>query len=185
MYKWKDGDLIHEDSPTGSTDAYIKEKLWAETKIKKLSIPYVILRISAPYGPRQRSQTVLKTFIERALRNEDLYYYGTGSRTQDFTHIKDVANAVSEIVDRQNLKGVFNIASGNSISMKNLATLVLNTIPTASNVKVLASGLKDNQEYFRPMFDITKARELLGWTPKTQINQGIYEWYCYIKKFMR
>ncbi len=186
VYGFESGkDLVSEESPVVSTGYYIEEKLWAEEQIQSMCIPSVILRVNAPYGPRQRSQTVLKTFIENALSGKDLYYYGTGNRTQDFTSCIDIANAVCQAVERPDAQGVFNIASGQPISMKDLATLVVKLSPGGTKSKVYPSGTDDNQENFRAMFDIYKAQKLLLWAPKIDLSRGIYEWYSYLQNAVK
>jgi nucleoside-diphosphate-sugar epimerase len=87
------------------------------------------MRISAPYSPMQKARTVLKVFIENALLNNDLTYFGSGMRSQDFTHSSDIANAINNAIRRWMFNEcsteIFNISSGNSISMKGLVHLVI------------------------------------------------------------
>lgn len=168
--------MLDEEAPTMPVGAYVKEKVITEERILTAPLHAIILRVSAPYGPRQRSQTVLKTFIERALAGEDIYYYGTGSRTQDFTASEDVADAVCKSIERPDLRGCFNIAGGNPVSMKELAQLVIDSIPQGSSSQVLPAGVDDPQEGFRACYSIAKAERELAWWPRVALADGVREW---------
>jgi len=167
--------LVTEDTPVRPQNAYAEAKLESEQLFRAASETSYVLRINAPYGPGQRHATVLKTFIERALRNEDLFYHGTGSRSQDFVDSRDVAYAFMKCLDRGARAGTYSIASGYSIDMKSLGKLVVTLIPN-SRSKVLPSGMTDPQEGRRAEFSISKAANMLNWQPQISLKQGIVDW---------
>jgi len=162
-------------------DPYAKEKLLTESKIMNSGIRAMIFRITSPYGPTQRLNTVLKLFIERSLMNQDLVYYGTGGREQDFIAVEDVATAIQNVLKVPNATGVFNIASGQPISMKALAELVARTVPKTTS-KVVASGQPDPQEHYRARIDVSKAKKNLGWQTSVSLEEGIRRWANYLKE---
>lgn len=164
-----------EDSPLHPTGIYVREKIVSETKIlEELRLP-VILRINAPYGPGQRTRPVLRHFIDLALDDRPLTYHGSGKREQDFIHAEDAARAVLCAVRNSGIAGVINIASGRSISMRDLARLVIERVPGCRSSAV-SSGRHDPQEDFRPAFSIEKARQALGWNPSVSLETGIRRW---------
>ncbi|MCK4810517.1 MAG: NAD(P)-dependent oxidoreductase [Candidatus Omnitrophica bacterium] len=173
--------ICDEDCETHPTGPYVKGKVESENEIlsDKAILKYFILRVSAPYGPYQRSETVLKIFTRNALAGKPLIYYGTGQRTQDFTYVKDVARACLKAVENDNY-GVYNIASGNSVSMKELAFFIKEI--TNSNSQIKASDKKDPQELYRPSFNISKAKKFLGWFPGYPLKEGLREFIEYIKE---
>lgn len=176
VYGMGNNSILSEESKVNPIGPYVAGKFESEMLIlDKLNYNPVILRISAPYGPRQRSKTVLRVFIEQAIANLDLMYYGTGDREQDFTSIYDVAKAIVCAVSNKNIHGIFNIASGKPISMRNLAELVIRTIPGTKS-KVIAPGQPDPQENYRARFDISKAKKILGWQPTVSLEEGIRHW---------
>ncbi|MDD1779010.1 MAG: GDP-mannose 4,6-dehydratase, partial [Candidatus Helarchaeota archaeon] len=139
-----------------------------------------ILRISAPYGPGQRAKTVVRIFLENALRNQSLLFHGSGSRTQDFIYIDDVAAAFWAAL-RADANGIFNVACGEPISMKDLVVLIVSLIPgCASEIK--PSGVEDPQENFRANYDISRAKEYLSWEPKVSLKEGIATYIKFLKK---
>lgn len=163
--------------PLGS---YSHAKEETERKLFSLKSRTVILRISAPYGPEQRSRTVLKIFIENAMHNVDLTYHGSGQRRQDFTSAQDIAEAVLHTIQLEKASGIFNIAGGRPISMLELGRLVLDTVPWTKS-RLRPSGQDDLQEGYRAEFDIRKAASFLDWKPRVSLSDGIRRWIDSVK----
>ncbi len=154
---------------------YAAGKIQAEERICGNLSSFAVLRICAPYGPAQKGRTVMRIFIENAIEGVPLSYHGSGLREQDFTHVKDVGSAIVQAVQRVSVNGIFNIAGGAPISMKDLAHLVARTVGNP-RAKVCASGRPDSQEDYRARFSIRRAEEVLGWKPTIKLEQGIREW---------
>jgi UDP-glucose 4-epimerase len=164
---------MQEASPASPSGGYAKQKLHSENLAREALGDWAVsLRISAPYGYRQSTRTVLQLFLEKALANQDLTYHGSGSRGQDFVAVEDVAHAVLAACNSNPLNGVFNITGGRTVSMLELANIVVNCLPGCRS-KVIPSGKADPQEGFWPAYDIQKAYRQLGWRPKTGLEQGI------------
>jgi nucleoside-diphosphate-sugar epimerase len=104
------------------------------------------------------------------MRGEDLTYYGSGSREQDFIDVEDVASAMVASV-RRSAEGLFNIASGHAVNMRELAALVVATLGSRSVVR--AADIPDVEERCRARFVITKAQDHLGWAPYVDLQRGI------------
>lgn len=164
--------LCTEDSDLRPENPYSIAKAKSETEIASSLKDFVILRISAPYGKGSKIKTVLYTFIERALSNQNLYYYGSGKRQQDFIAAEDVANSVPAAISYKGDSSVFNIASGEPISMFHLAQLVIEAIPQTTS-SILASGKPDPQEEYKAQYDINKAQTKLHWEPTISLKEGI------------
>ncbi len=121
---------------------------YAETKFKgellcneyfeKYGLPAVSLRYFNVYGPKQNPfgayASVIPIFSIKALKNEPLIIYGDGEQTRDFVFVKDVVNANVLAATTDNIKGVFNIANGSTISINTLATKIKEHIRTGSEV---------------------------------------------------
>jgi nucleoside-diphosphate-sugar epimerase len=135
------------------------------------SLSYTSLRISAPYGPGCKRSTVINIFLKYALTGQNITLYGSGERTQDFTYIDDVVEAIWLGLSKRPT-GIFNIASGNPVSMKTLAQTVLQAIPT-SNSSIIYSGEVDPQENYRAIFSIDKAHQQFGWFPRVDLIEGL------------
>lgn len=163
--------ICTEDSPVNPRGPYGEEKYRSEGRILALNARHVILRASAPYGSRQRTSTVLQKFVLRALRGEDLFYHGTGSREQDFTAVEDISAAILATATATG-SGIFNIASGKPISMKELAQLVIRTVGPRGS-RALPSGADDREEHCRAQIAIDRAERELQWRPMVDLATGI------------
>jgi nucleoside-diphosphate-sugar epimerase len=174
VYRDVASQVVSEAFPAVASGPYADEKLWAEARIREQLRSHAILRICAPYGPAQRSRTVLKIFIEQAIAGGELKYFGSGSRQQDFLHARDAAGAVLRAVERPQAHGVFNVCSGQPISMRELAQLVANLAGNA-RARVVPSGQPDPQEDYRARFDTARAAEMLDWHPVVTLAEGVRE----------
>jgi nucleoside-diphosphate-sugar epimerase len=133
-------------------------------------LPCVVLRYFNVYGPRQPEEgiyaLVLGIFLRRAAEGKPLLIHGSGEQRRDFIHVRDVA-AANLAAFESPLHGMrLNVGSGTSISVRELADMI-----------------SDRQE-FQPrrlgdaevtLADISRIRELLGWTPKISFREGIQE----------
>lgn len=137
---------------------------------KKFNKNIIILRISAPYGPGQVKNNVIPIFIKNALENKDIQIFGTGKRTQDFIYIDDVARAFLAAL-KSNCNGIYNIASGQSVSTLGLAKIILKNFPESKS-KIVFKGI-DPEENYRVKIDISEVQKDLKFTPKIMIEEGI------------
>lgn len=155
---------------------YIYEKRNSEIVIENKCSNYCILRVSSPYGARQKNVNVFKKFISAACAGEKMYYLGTGERTQNFIDARDVAQAVLRCIDHPN--GVFNIAASYSVSMKQLAYLIQKIGKREFGVvaEVCNRDVVDPQENVRINIDISLAEKILGWKPQIKLEDGIKYW---------
>lgn len=175
VYGLGDGEVKTETSPTAPLNPYAQAKLESERTGEQLlferGLPFTSLRINAPYGALQRTRTVMKVFVERALQDLPLTYHGSGSRQQDFTYVEDVASAISQAA-RVACGGLYNISGGRPISMRALAELVVSCLPGCKS-RVETSGQNDPQEGATAFYSIERAKELIGWEPQVSLETGI------------
>jgi len=97
--------------------------------------------------------------------------FGTGSRTQDFVYVDDVVQAMWEAY-QQRACGIYNIASGQPVSMRELAKIVCDLVPDTKS-KIIFSEKPDPQESYRGVFSIEKAKSDFGYLPKTNLRDGL------------
>jgi UDP-glucose 4-epimerase len=163
---------VTEESPVQPRGPYLAEKRHTEERLLALHDRSVVLRVSAVYGPSQRSTTVLQTFIRKALLGEDVLFFGSGSREQDFVAVEDVARAVVAALT-SSVTGMFNVASGRAITMRDLAHLVVSSLGSASRVR--AAGVEDPQEGCAARYSIEKAKREMSWAPAVMLEAGIQQ----------
>lgn len=138
-----------------------------------------IVRIFNTYGPRMRLNDgrALPAFIGQALRGEDLTVFGDGSQTRSFCYVCDLVDGIYRLLLSDYSMPV-NIGNPNEISLKDFAEEVLKL--TGSSMKISYMPLPvDDPKQRKP--DITKAKAILGWSPKVDRAEGLKKTYEYFK----
>jgi dTDP-glucose 4,6-dehydratase len=138
-----------------------------------------ILRIFNTYGPRMRLNDgrVLPAFIGQALRGEDLTVFGDGSQTRSFCYVDDQVEGIFRLLmSDYNLP--VNVGNPDEITILQFAEEIIKL--TGTNQKIIFEPLpKDDPKQRQP--DITKAKAILGWTPKVSRSEGLKITYEYFK----
>ena len=130
-----------------------------------------IVRIFNTYGPRLQLNDgrVISNFMKQAMRGEDLTVYGNGNQTRSFCYVSDEIDGFLRLSKSDEHLPV-NIGNPNEFTILECARLVLKV--TGSKSKICYEPLpQDDPKQRRP--DITKARELLGWEPKIDLETGL------------
>lgn len=169
------GGHFSEDTPIRSLNFYSTSKYFGELLCEQFTatgrLRCISLRISAPYGPSYPRLSVIQRFIKAALEHQDICLWGSGKRSQDFTYIDDVVDAIFLALDG-NVAGAFNIASGQTVTMRELAEKVISAVPGCSS-QIVYSGEPDPQEDYAPYYDLDRANKLLGYQPKVGLDEGL------------
>lgn len=132
------------------------------------NLPALVLRYFNVYGPRQ-PQTgayalVLGIFLRRAAEGKVLEIHGDGSQRRDFVHVRDVVAANIAALESAARGMVFNVGSGTSLSVKELADMI-------SPDQIHTEGRKGDS--LATLADISKIKDALGWTPKSSFAEGL------------
>mgnify|MGYP001547319721 FL=1 len=176
------GDSVTEDADTDPKEIYGSFKLSGEVVcrgyMKCYDLDVTIVRPSAVYGPYDANQRVLQKFIGRALRGEPLKVDGDGSMRLDFTYVDDAAQAIFLAATHAKARGeTFNVTRGRSRSLKEAIDIIQEKLPDLSVEYVP----KPSYIPKRGTLDITKARTLLGFEPKYDLEQGIPEYIEHLR----
>ncbi len=138
-----------------------------------------IVRIFNTYGPRMRLNDgrVLPAFIGQALRGEDLTIFGDGSQTRSFCYVDDQVDGIFRLLMSDYTLPI-NIGNPDEITIKQFAEEVIKL--TGTTQKVVYQDLpKDDPMQRQP--NITKAKEILGWSPKVDRADGLKITFDYFK----
>lgn len=153
------------------------KEMLARTFCDLHTIEIVALRYFNVYGKRQSVQSdyaaVIPAFITKAVRNEPLPIEGDGLQTRDFVYIRDVVQANLLGLTMKNVTGgCYNIGSGTSINILELATTIIKTAKSTSRVihKPPRPGDVRNSRA-----DIENAKKVLGYSPSYSMQQGLAE----------
>ena len=142
-------------------------------------LPVRLVRLFNTVGPRQVGHygMVVPRFIGAALMNEPLSVYGSGDQIRCFCHVSDAVRALLLVMDSDKSVGeVFNVGNNQQISIMELAKKVIEITGSKSTIEKIAyeqaypQGFEDMQ---RRVPDISKIKQVLGWSPEINLDQII------------
>ncbi len=176
---------VDENHPTEPRLSYGITKLAIEKYLLMYQHIYGIkaniLRVTNPYGERQRVETAqgaVGVFLSKAINNQPINIWGDGSVVRDFIYVGDVADAFARAVDYDGSKSIFNISSGVGTSINEL----LNKIE-----RVLGRKIVRNYMQGRPLdvpvsiLDNKLVQKEMGWVPQVTLEEGIVKAADWIK----
>ncbi|MCD6166901.1 UDP-glucose 4-epimerase [candidate division KSB1 bacterium] len=165
-----------EDHPTRPVSPYGVTKLTVEKYLfyyhQVHGLPYVALRYANVYGPRQNPHGeagVVAIFTEKMLSGQKPVINGDGRQTRDFVYVGDVVEANLRALEYEK-SDIFNIGTGIETDV-NTIFHKLNQI-IGSNTPECHGPPKDGEQ-LRSVIDYTKAKKLLGWEPKVDLQRGL------------
>ena len=166
-------------NPIGPRGVYDEAKRFAEAMTMAYhryhGVDTRIVRIFNTYGPRMRLEDgrVVPNFIAQALRGEPLTVYGDGSQTRSFCYVKDEVDGLYRLLMSNEVEPV-NIGNPNEMTILDFAKKIIEVTNSGSTINFVQpkdSRIQDDPKVRRP--DISKAREILGWTPKVSLDEGL------------
>ena len=137
------------------------------------------------YGPRFKRIGAPTAFILKGLKNEVIQIHGDGAQTRDYIYVTDVAQGTVLSINDRAYGDVFNIASGMSHSIIDLAEVVNEITGNDAGVEFVSDvGAKKftANDLRRYEFDISKAKNILGFEPKNHMEEGMQIMNDWIKK---
>jgi len=168
---------LGEDHQTAPTSFYGESKLQMERLLALMQaqrgLDRVVLRISNPYGPGQRSSGhfgAIATFAARALAGEPITIWGDGTVVRDYLFIDDLMNAVVRAAQADRLSAVYNLGSGQGRSLNDIVDGLRGLVKREIEVRY-----EPPRAYDVPInvLDISKARAELDWSPATAFSTGL------------
>jgi dTDP-glucose 4,6-dehydratase len=170
-------------NPVGPRGVYDEAKRFAEAMTmayhRHHGVNTGIVRIFNTYGPRMRLNDgrVLPAFMGQALRGEDLTAFGDGSQTRSFCYVADLVDGIYRLLISDRHDPV-NIGNPAEMTILQFAKEVLSI--TGAKSKIVFKPLPvDDPKVRRP--DISLAKSLLGWEPKTPLTEGLRKTLDYFR----
>ena len=178
----EDGDLVSGPTSKGrwayacskAIDEFLALAYWKERKQ-----PTICVRLFNTVGPRQtgRYGMVVPNFARQALAEQPLSVYGDGTQQRCFCHVGDVVQALSALMEREDLYGeVFNVGSTEEITIRGLAERVIARTESESEIQLIAyedaygEGFEDMQ---RRIPDLSKIDAAISWAPTRSLDEII------------
>jgi len=164
-------------NPIGPRSCYDEGKRAAETLFfdyrRQSDLAIKVVRIFNTYGPGMHAQDgrVVSNFIVSALRGEDITIYGDGSQTRSFCYVSDLVNGLIAMMETgHEVTGPINLGNPAEMTIAELADDVVRLTGSSSTVTLMPLPDDDPK---RRCPDITRAREVLGWQPTVDLEEGL------------
>jgi NAD dependent epimerase/dehydratase len=141
---------------------------------RSFGTPVVVVRPFNTYGPRQSARAVIPTIVTQALARETIEL-GATTPTRDFLYVEDTARGMVRCAEAERVEGeVINLGTGTEVSIAEVAERVMRLLGRDVPVKLDENRLRpQDSEVERLVADTSKARELLGWEPSVELDEGL------------
>lgn len=173
-------------SSIGPRSVYDEAKRFGETLTmyyaKQKNVNARIVRIFNTYGPNMSpfDMRMVVQFIQQALKNEPITIFGDGQQTRSLCFVDDLIEGLLLLMFKENTAGeVVNLGSTEEHTVEQYATIIKRLTNSTSEIIFSEDLPKDDPLKRRP--DITKAKELLGWEPRTSLEDGLNKLIAYVK----
>jgi UDP-glucuronate decarboxylase len=176
-------------NPVGMRACYDEGKRCAETLFfdyyRQHKLKIKVARIFNTYGPRMHPNDgrVVSNFIMQALRNQDITIYGDGSHTRAFCYVDDLIDGLIALMESApEITGPINLGNPRELTIRELADAILDL--TGSSSRIISRPLpNDDPRQRKP--NIGKARDVLGWEPRTDLADGLKATIRYFEDYLR
>ena len=184
IYGHPDSVPINENHSKQPLSPYGLEKLtidhYARMYCDLYDLDTVSLRYFNVYGPGQVAgdySGVISAFIDQALAGNDITVHGTGEQTRDFVYVDDIIQANCKAASTPEIGQSYNIGSGESVTIRELAELIRNITDSSSDI--IHTEPRDG-DINQSKADISKAKSKLGYEPTVSLREGLkrtVDWY--------
>ena len=132
---------------------------------------FIALRFFTVYGPRQRPDLAIHKFAFKMLRGEKLQIFGKGDTRRDYTYIADIVSGVRAALDYDRQKyTIINLGCGRAISLGDMVQALERVMGVSAGLERTGEQPGDVPQTWA---DISKAREELGYDPRTSLEEGM------------
>jgi UDP-glucuronate 4-epimerase len=172
----EDYNNLNPSSPYAQTKLF-SERIGREFS-EKHGIRFISLRFFSVYGPRLRPDLVMNKIAESLYLKHPLKIFGDGSAARDYTYVDDIIQGIIKAVNYIDTNfEIFNLGNGNPITLSDIINIFELQSKTKTNIEYIDS-IKGESDI--TWADNSKAKEILGFTPKIDIYSGVkkfLEWY--------
>jgi len=175
-------------NPIGPRSCYDEGKRCAETLFfdyrRQINLKIKVARIFNTYGPRMHPNDgrVVSNFIMQALQGNPITVYGDGLQTRSFCYVDDLIEGIMRLMNSpDDVTGPINLGTTFEFTMIELARKVIELTDSASEI-IFSPLPADDPKQRKP--DLTLARNVLGWEPKTTLEEGLKKTIAYFADFV-
>jgi UDP-glucuronate decarboxylase len=175
-------------NPLGPRACYDEGKRCAETLffdyLRQHKLTIKVVRIFNTYGPRMHPNDgrVVSNFIVQALRGEDITLFGDGGQTRAFCYVDDLIEGfVRMMATGDDITGPINLGNPHEIPVRELAERIITLTGARSNI--VHRPLPEDDPLQRCP-DISRARDVLGWQPGVNLEEGLTRTIAYFENLL-
>jgi UDP-glucose 4-epimerase len=173
-----------EHAPLHPVSPYAVSKLAGEhlcnLYLTNFGVPTVVLRYFTVYGPKPRPDQAVCIFTRALLDGEEIPLFGDGCQQRGMTYLDDVVRANLHTLDSECIGATINIGGGSSVTIGQLIALLEAITTRKARIRYLDPVKGDAQHTFA---DIAMARQVLGWTPRTDLQAGLERTVASIREY--
>jgi UDP-glucuronate decarboxylase len=176
-------------NPIGPRSCYDEGKRCAETLFfdyhRQHNLSIKVARIFNTYGPRMHPNDgrVVSNFIVQALLGHDITIYGDGSQTRSFCYVDDLIDGLTRLMESADgVIGPINIGNPTEFTILQLASQVIELVGSGSRIVHRPLPIDDPRQR-QP--DISRARDVLMWSPGTPLAEGLSRTIAYFEELLR
>lgn len=178
-------DYFGNVNPIGPRSVYDEAKRFGEAitmaYVRKHTVDARIIRIFNTYGPFMQADDgrVVSNFVNQALGENQITVYGDGTQTRSFCYIDDMVAGIEKAMFENNTKGeVINLGNPDERTISEIATIIKELVQSSSEI-VFKELPEDDPKKRKPA--IEKAKQLLGWEPQIELEEGLKKTIVYFK----
>lgn len=141
----------------------------------------IMLRFFTVFGPRQRPDLAINKFTRLMLNDEPIPMFGDGTTSRDYTYIDDIVDGIIKscnyVENNKDVYEILNLGNSSPVSLKEMINTIAEVLNKTPNIQELPMQPGDVERTFA---DISKAKKLIGYNPKTSFKEGIenfVKWY--------
>ncbi len=177
---------INENHPLQGQSPYSASKIGADKVVESFQLSYDLpvatIRPFNTFGPRQSARAIIPSIISQLIKNNKVEI-GSTEPTRDFTFVRDtVAGVIAAAESEKSIGETINLGTGKETSIGELVLKIRDLINAEAEIITKEERLRPSKsEVMRLCADNSKAKQLLNWTPKYTLEEGLKETIEYIK----
>ena len=148
---------------------------------KLFNMNIIMLRFFTVYGPKQRPDLAINKFTRLMLNNKPIPMFGDGTTSRDYTYVDDIVDGIIKsanyVENHNDVYEIINLGNSSPVSLKEMIDAIGKAVNVTPQIEELPMQPGDVE---RTYSDISKAKKLLGYEPKTSFEEGIkkfVDWY--------
>lgn len=173
---WKEDELLLPISPYAMTK--LAGEMAGHVYHKLYGLPFIALRFFTVYGPGQRPDLAIHRFMRAILKDEPIAMFGDGSTSRDYTYVDDTVQGVLSAIDYNKTSfEIINLGNNYAVSLKDLVAAIEDVMGKKA---IINQQPEQPGDVPRTFADISKAKRLLNYNPKTELKNGLikfYDWF--------